>query len=496
MMRRSTSTLADFRQGLEILDETVRRHASDALLPTPYRLLRLLEAGDLRLPNRYAGNLHDVLSQEICEMALPAILDGGANYLTYARLRHEALRRPFDAQLLRDKLALLQRSSYVHHLAHDLPRGYGFVAYPGHVHHEPRDFVDRFPGKFARYESCAYPVVYEMEGLRCPETDRPIPGWIAFSYIRPEAMRERRAHMRGKITESVRAVEQLNGALTGLGGLTASLTKRGHLVAEQASRRVTTGHAYTIVNIMNLMHEGARAVGLDLDRAVVAVVGAAGSVGSGLAQLCADCNVARLILIDRRGTDETVARIRRRSDVAITTEVNPAAVREAHIVLVATDSTRSLFAPEDFRPGAIVLDDSQPKNVDLSLLKQRDDILVLEAGAVRLPDWHTFRVHPAFGPKLRSFNWNHLNLPMVDAQAVPCCLAEVTIWTELGEDRPSDALVGTLDPEIARYLNVAATGLGYRCGALQCFGEAVSPERLARVRADYRSDAPPRAAEA
>ena len=74
---------------------------------------------------------------------------------------------------------------------------------------------------------------------------------------------------------------------------------------------------------------------------------------------------------------------------------------------------------------------------------------------------------------------------MVDVQAVPCCLAEVMIWTELGEDRPSDALIGTPDPEIARYLNAAAPGLGYRCGALQCFGEAVSPERLARVRAVY-----------
>jgi len=234
-----------------------------------------------------------------------------------------------------------------------------------------------------------------------------------------------------------------------------------------------------------MMVKAADRVGLPLEKARVAVVGASGSVGSGIAQMCAP-RVTELILIDKRELNPVVKKIKQVSDVLISTDSLASAAGRADILLVATSAANVLFDPKDFRPGAIVLDDSQPKNVDSSLLEVRDDILVLEAGVVEPPGRHKIEYRRAFGPKLRKFHWKLGNLLMSGSREVPCCLAEAMLWKELEEEREEYSL-GRADPSLATSLKSKADLLGYRAGQLQSFGRKVTKKRLTKVRAIYNS---------
>ena len=164
----SFSPLTDFRKTLAFLDETSRQIASEGTVLTPYKVLSLLDSGAIGSGGTVPSSVdaRTIVAEEICEMALPAMLDKGANYLTYAEFRHTALDSPYDAQAIRDKFSVLLDSSYVKYLQHELPKGYGFVSYPAHMFHKPRDLVNRFPGLQERYWQHAYPVVYELSGLR------------------------------------------------------------------------------------------------------------------------------------------------------------------------------------------------------------------------------------------------------------------------------------------------------------------------------------------
>jgi hypothetical protein len=78
---------------------------------------------------------------------------------------------------------------------------------------------------------------------------------------------------------------------------------------------------------------------------------------------------------------------------------------------------------------------------------------------------------------------------MTGENEVPCCLAEVLLWTELRERREQYSL-GRADPELALYLADAGAYLGYGPGNLQSFGANVQRKRLRKVRSLYEKMVP------
>lgn len=494
MQKVFSSDLSQFKSAVSNLDLLHDRFSSGSIegisTPTPYQILDFLEhdPGSKAMlgSDKLWAETEMILSEELCEMVLPLLLDGGENYLTLERLRFSALRLDWDAGETKEKLRILADSQYLHHLKTSLPAGYGFVTYPGYLLIDSKDFVARFPGNAESYFPYAYPVIYELEGLREPRKNQPIPGWLAFPLIKPSKMREQVPFVREKTREAVVAIEKLNGRLIGLGGLLASLTDGGQYLVDKTTAKVTTGHSYTIENIANTMRAAAHAVGLRLKDAVVAVVGAAGSVGSGLAQLSAREGVKEIILVDTRDLDPTIQKVRKISKVPVSAGTLDHEVGKAHIVLIATSSSSVIFDPKNFREGALVLDDSQPKNVPEHFLSSRDDILILEGGAVRPPRGHSYRIRRAFGPKLKKFHWNIVNIPMAARDEVPCCLAEAMIWSLLGEERESYSL-GKADPDLATYLNTKGSRLGFEPAPLQSFGKNVPHSRIERIRQIYEA---------
>ena len=153
----------------------------------------------------------------------------------------------------------------------------------------------------------------------------------------------------------------------GLGALLPSLARNGALLADRPSSvGVTTGHAYTALaaadSCANSRHLRG---GMD----VVAVVGAGGSTGRATTRcLLRDGRPRRLILVDVPARLGVVSRQEYLDPSlhTVTASGPPFAVRHR---AVRDQRPRRHPARRRLRPGCVILDDAQPENVHLDVLK-------------------------------------------------------------------------------------------------------------------------------
>ena len=71
--------------------------------------------------------------------------------------------------------------------------------------------------------------------------------------------------------------------------------------------------------------------------------------------------------------------------VAVRTSTSLEAVRAADLVLVLTSATDALIGSAQLKQGAVVLDDTQPRNTDPALAHERPDVLVIDGGVAAIP---------------------------------------------------------------------------------------------------------------
>jgi len=200
-------------------------------------------------------------------------------------------------------------------------------------------------------------------------------------------------HMLAEPGEARRRVEQavdraaaLGAGVVGLGALTATVTAGGVALRGRTDVGVTNGNAFTAA----IVDDQVRGVldGLDGWRTRrVAVVGATGSVGTTLVRLLArDRVVDELTLVARaRPRLEALA-----AGTGVPTRVatDLRAVRDADVVVLLTAAADALLAPEHLGEGAVVVDATQPRNSDPSLLVARPDVTVVDGGVVAVPGLH------------------------------------------------------------------------------------------------------------
>jgi predicted amino acid dehydrogenase len=152
---------------------------------------------------------------------------------------------------------------------------------------------------------------------------------------------------------------------------------------------ITTGHAYTVFNVTQTLLNALRAVEGSIEKSTVAIVGASGSIGSGCAQVLAEYPFKKLLLIDviKKNEDLTnlVAEIERmHPHIAIEVSHKIQDIKAADYIVTATNTPEALVKADDLKSGAVVVDDAQPSDIHPSVY-ERDDVLVLEAGAVHTP---------------------------------------------------------------------------------------------------------------
>ena len=188
-----------------------------------------------------------------------------------------------------------------------------------------------------------------------------------------------------KIAQACDAAQEWGAEIIGLGAFTAPMTRGGKRLTDR-SAGITNGNAFTAAKTW----EALRQLLHDIPAGgTVALVGATGSVGSCLAKLLVkhrpDSNV---LLVARRirpleQLKEELSDISPNTAITVTNSMEYLKTSDA--ICLMTSATENLLKPDYLKHGAVILDDTQPRNTDPSLLEQRPDIRIYDGGIVALP---------------------------------------------------------------------------------------------------------------
>jgi fatty aldehyde-generating acyl-ACP reductase len=349
---------------------------------------------------------------------------------------------------------------------------FAFIIHPIQI---KRDVARKYPllGKLLSEEqinffSRFFPPVYlgESHGIRSTSTGEELRGWlIACPYTPPTMMRLPVNVVYDKIVACGRMAQELGADILGLGAYTSVVGDAGRTIADRLDIPVTTGDSYTVTLACDALREAARVMDIDMASSIIAVVGAAGAIGSTCAELMAG-ESAEMILVGRRqdGLDALAERCRARG-AQVTTSTDIAAIYRADLILTVTSATHAVIEPKHLKPGAVVCDVARPRDVSRRVAAERDDVLVIEGGMVEVPG-----DPPDFG-----FDFG---FPPRHAYA---CMAE-TMALAL-EHRFEDYTIGkTITVAQAHEIDAIAARHGFRLSGFRSFERAVTPEQIARVR--------------
>lgn len=204
-----------------------------------------------------------------------------------------------------------------------------------------------------------------------------------------------------KIIAAGKKAAQAGAKIIGLGAMTAVIGDAGITVAQNLNIAVTTGNSYTVATALEGTQKAAELMGIDIERAEVAVLGASGSIGSACARILArKANYLTLIARNIPRLENLAEGILKDTGLAVKVTANvKEAVRKADIVIAVSSAADSIIDPEDLKPGAVVCDVARPRDVSARVAQKRDDVLVIEGGIVEVPGDVNFNFNFGFPPK-------------------------------------------------------------------------------------------------
>ncbi|MGD9519749.1 MAG: NAD(P)H-binding protein [Armatimonadota bacterium] len=268
------------------------------------------------------------------------------------------------------------------------------------------------------------------------------------------------------VIQAARVAEELGAEIVGLGAYTSIIGDGGKQIADAVDIAVTTGNSYTVYTAVEGALRAAEMMGTDPSQAAVTVLGATGSIGRACALLLAE-RVGSVALSARRldRLSEVAEEVRAVANGRVTLHADVAdALSGADIVITVTSALDSVVEPEHLKPGAVVCDVARPRDVSKSVVQQRQDVLVIEGGVVRVP-----------GPVEFNFNFG---FPPRTSYA---CMAETMILAL--EGRIEDYSIGRqLEVEKVREIGKLAEKHGFELSGFRSFERAVSQEDLAHIR--------------
>jgi predicted amino acid dehydrogenase len=176
--------------------------------------------------------------------------------------------------------------------------------------------------------------------------------------------------------------------------------------------------------------------------------------------------VDRLILVGRR--EEKL--IEEQADlqgmgaaVSVCTDLTQA-LHDSDMVLAVTSALDTIVEPEMLKAGAVVCDVARPRDVSTRVAAEREDVLVIEGGAVAVPGEVAFNLDFGFPPGLAY-----------------ACMAETMILAL--EGHTADYSLGKeLELERVKQIQEWAEKHGFRLAGFRSFERAVEQEDIARVK--------------
>lgn len=344
------------------------------------------------------------------------------------------------------------------------PITFAFIGHPRTLNDVPRKFPfasllsSHVVERWFRYQ---WPFVASyITGLTLAN-GTPMTGAMLISPLTTEQMIRNPRLARKRVLQTIRLAERMGAKIAGLGAFTSIVTRDGRDLEGKVYLGLTTGNPHSAAIAVQNVLQAAALTNLSLPHATAAIVGGAGSVGSACAKLLAPL-VANLIIIDikKDALQNLVARLANQpAAVEGTTSLDR--VRDADIVIAATNNPHILLTANHLKPGAIVIDAAQPKNVSEEIPNQRPDVVVIESAVVQTPDIDV-----------------HFDLDLAPGEALGC-LSETMILTAIGWQ--GHYSLGKADPSHAAHIIAAGRALGFRLAHFRNSAGYITDEHLLRI---------------
>ena len=341
------------------------------------------------------------------------------------------------------------------------------------------DFLIKFPWFRFLPESVLYfltmhmppVVVSKITGLKNKDGKK-IDGYIIAITMTARQMIEHRERALKKIKQATKLAEKKGVRLMGLGALTASFSRGGLDLAGFSKVGITTGRAYTVKTVTNYVKLVMEVMGFDKEKIVVDVVGAAGSIGSSSAKVLAEYGIRNFILIDLEykawKVEEYIKHMKKiRGDLSFKVSHQISDIKDADIIIAATNAPEVLIKPDDLKSGAIIINDAQPSDVDPEVLK-REDVLVVEGGVVNTPG-------------IRS----NFKLGLHDKEDNFCCMGEVLILAH--NNLFKDYALGELNLSLIKNIEMMSENLNFKLTKTQNSNGIIDNKKIERVKEIIRN---------
>lgn len=282
-----------------------------------------------------------------------------------------------------------------------------------------------------------------------------------------------------KIVRCGEIAQELGAEIIGLGAFTSVVGDGGITIASRLRIAVTTGNSYTVATAIEAAALGAQKMGIAIEDATVAVVGATGSIGRTCAEALAP-QAKSLILLGRDTARLASIAEHLRSLARGAVRVSDDLARDlpgADVIITVTSAVDAVIYPRDLKSGAVVVDVARPRDVSVRVARERDDVLVIEGGLVEVPGEVDFGFNFGFPPRMAY-----------------ACMSE-TMMLAL-EGRIENFTLGKeVSLQQVETTQALARKHGFRLAGFRSFERALTDEEIeairARVRRPSRPDATP-----
>ena len=324
------------------------------------------------------------------------------------------------------------------------------------------------PEPAINYFSQYFPPVYisHITGITSAETGKEIEGWFIACPFTPKQMISLPPEtVYKKVIATGKLAQKLGAKILGLGGFTSVVGDGGITIAKHLDIPVTTGDSYTIATAVEASLKAARRMNIDPAKATAAVVGATGSIGRVSAQLLAR-HVPRMILVGRRldALQKIQPQVEAQGDVEVQLSTTMRDLQQADIVVTVTNAIDAVIEPQYLKSGAVVVDVARPRDVSLQVIEERNDVLVVEGGMVKVPGPVNFNFDFGFPPGM-----SYACMAETITLALDGCYQNYTLGKDI-----SLAQVETMSQMATRH--------GFEVSGFRSFELPVTDEQIDRIR--------------
>lgn len=214
-----------------------------------------------------------------------------------------------------------------------------------------------------------------------------IKGYFITLPLLPQQLRESgEEFILDKVIAAGHIAERLGARILGLGGYLSVLVEKGLNVSGKLKIPVTSGGTFTAWSVIEAIYRMSKAKNIDLEKSILAVIGATSSIGSLCARELSDYVPKIIITASHRDKLEHLKEsiLYLNPIEVILEDDNRKAAKDADIIIYATDLAQVVINIEELKPHAIVCDVSVSKNI-AGKVNRRRDITIINGSLIKLP---------------------------------------------------------------------------------------------------------------